>query len=47
MRCKFRRTFTAADEAENHGQSGALAYKDDVVFNLLDETLKLYDGRKG
>jgi pimeloyl-ACP methyl ester carboxylesterase len=39
--------FTDADGAENHCQSGALAYKDEVVFNWLDETLKLHDGRKG
>jgi pimeloyl-ACP methyl ester carboxylesterase len=39
--------FTAADGAENHCQSGALAYKDEVVFNWLDETLKLHDDRKG
>lgn len=31
--------FTAEDGAENHCQSGALAYKDEVVFNWLDETL--------
>jgi pimeloyl-ACP methyl ester carboxylesterase len=38
--------FTSEDGAENHCQSGALAYKDEVVFNWLDETLKLADGRK-
>jgi pimeloyl-ACP methyl ester carboxylesterase len=38
--------FTSEDGAENHCQSGALAYKDEVVFNWLDETLKLHDGRK-
>jgi pimeloyl-ACP methyl ester carboxylesterase len=38
--------FTAADGAENHCQSGALSYKDEVVFNWLDETLKLHDDRK-
>jgi hypothetical protein len=38
--------FTAEDGAENHCQSGALAYKDEVVFNWLDETLKLHDGRR-
>jgi pimeloyl-ACP methyl ester carboxylesterase len=38
--------FTGEDGAENHCQSGALAYKDEVVFNWLDETLKLPDGRK-
>ena len=37
--------FTADDGAENHCQSGALAYKDQVVFNWLDETLKVRDGR--
>jgi pimeloyl-ACP methyl ester carboxylesterase len=39
--------FTSEDGAENHCQSGALAYKDEVVFNWLDEALKLHDGRKG
>lgn len=34
--------FTSEDGAENHCQSGALAYKDEVVFNWLDETLKLH-----
>ena len=38
--------FTSEDGAENHCQSGALAYKDEVVFNWLDETLRLHDGRK-
>jgi hypothetical protein len=38
--------FNAAEGAENHCQSGALAYKDQVVFDWLDETLKLHDGRK-
>jgi pimeloyl-ACP methyl ester carboxylesterase len=33
--------FTSEDGAENHCQSGALAYKDEVVFNWLDETLKV------
>ena len=33
-------SFTSEDGAENHCQSGALAYKDEVVFNWLDETLK-------
>ncbi|MEH1836965.1 MAG: alpha/beta fold hydrolase [Nostoc sp.] len=33
--------FTSEDGAENHCQSGALAYKDQVVFDWLDETLKL------
>ena len=36
--------FTSEDGAENHCQSGALAYKDQVVFNWLDETLKLHGG---
>ncbi|WP_225031212.1 alpha/beta hydrolase family protein [Paraburkholderia sp. XV] len=31
--------FTAEDGAENHCQSGALAYKDEVVFNWIAETL--------
>jgi len=38
--------FTTEFGAENHCQSGALAYKDEVVFNWLDETLGLHDGRK-
>ena len=38
--------FTAADGAENHCQSGELSFKDEVVFNWLDETLKLHDGRR-
>ncbi|MDE1177002.1 MAG: alpha/beta fold hydrolase [Edaphobacter sp.] len=38
--------FTSEDGAENHCQSGALAYKDEVVFNWIDETLKLRDGHK-
>jgi hypothetical protein len=33
--------FTSEDGAENHCQSGALAYKDEVVFNWLDEALKV------
>jgi pimeloyl-ACP methyl ester carboxylesterase len=33
--------FTSEDGAENHCQSGALAYLHEVVFNWLDETLKL------
>jgi pimeloyl-ACP methyl ester carboxylesterase len=37
--------FTKEEGAENHCQSGALSYKDEVVFNWLDETLKLHDGR--
>lgn len=32
--------FTAEDGAENHCQSGALAYKDQVVFDWIDDTLK-------
>jgi hypothetical protein len=35
--------FTSEDGAENHCESGALAYKDEVVFNWLDETLKVHD----
>jgi hypothetical protein len=31
--------FTSEDGAENHCQSGALAYLHEVVFNWLDETL--------
>lgn len=37
--------FTDEYGAENHCQSGALAYKDEVVFNWLDETLGLRQGR--
>jgi hypothetical protein len=37
--------FTSEDGAENHCQSGALAYLHEVVFNWLDETLKLHDDR--
>lgn len=33
--------FTAEDGAENHCQSGALAYKDQVVFDWIDQTLGL------
>ncbi|MBB3308468.1 dienelactone hydrolase [Rhizobium sp. BK196] len=32
--------FTEEDGAENHCQSGALAFKDQVVFDWIDETLK-------
>jgi hypothetical protein len=32
--------FTAEDGAENHCQSGALSFKDEVVFNWLDDTLQ-------
>jgi pimeloyl-ACP methyl ester carboxylesterase len=39
--------FSSEDGAENHCESGALAYKDEVVFNWLDEALKLHDGRSG
>ena len=39
--------FTSEDGAENHCQSGALAYLHDVVFNWLDTTLELYDGYLG
>jgi pimeloyl-ACP methyl ester carboxylesterase len=39
--------FTSQDGAENHCQSGALAYKDEVVFNWLDETLKVNGGKAG
>ena len=38
--------FTSEDGAENHCQSGALAFKDEVAFNWLDKTLGLSDGRK-
>ena len=31
--------FTSEDGAENHCQSGALAFKDQVVFDWLDEVL--------
>lgn len=31
--------FTAEDGAENHCQSGALSYKDEVVFNWIADTL--------
>ena len=40
-------TFTSEFGAENHCQSGELSYKDEVVFNWLDETLMLHDGREG
>ena len=43
---KLLYNFTAADGAENHCQSGELSFKDEVVFNWLDETLKVNDGRK-
>ena len=32
--------FTSEDGADNHCQSGALAYKDEVVFNWLDDVLR-------
>lgn len=35
--------FTAEDGAENHCQSGALAYKDEVVFNWIDEILNVQE----
>ena len=38
--------FTSQDGAENHCQSGALAYKDEVVFNWLDETLRVNGGNE-
>jgi pimeloyl-ACP methyl ester carboxylesterase len=38
--------FHTEDGAENHCQSGELSYKDQVVFDWLDETLKLHNGRK-
>jgi hypothetical protein len=38
--------FTSEDGAENHCQSGALAYLHEVVFNWLDETLALRDERR-
>jgi hypothetical protein len=38
--------FGVEDGAENHCQSGELSYKDQVVFDWLDETLKLHNGRK-
>ena len=38
--------FTDEFGAENHCQSGELSYKDEVVFNWLDETLNLNNGLK-
>ena len=38
--------FGVEDGAENHCQSGELSYKDQVVFDWLDETLKLHNGRE-
>ena len=38
--------FTSEDGAENHCQSGALAYKDEVVFNWLDQTLRVNSGNE-
>jgi hypothetical protein len=38
--------FTSEDGAENHCQSGALAYFHEVVFDWLDVTLKLHDEPK-
>jgi hypothetical protein len=37
--------FTSEDGAENHCQSGALAYKDEVVFNWLDKALELHGAK--
>lgn len=37
--------FTEEFGAENHCQSGELSYKDEVVFDWLDETLGLHNGR--
>ena len=39
-------SFTSEFGAENHCQSGELSYKDEVVFNWLDETLGLRDGQR-
>lgn len=39
--------FTSEDGAENHCQSGALAYLHEVVFNWLDKTLGLHGGYLG
>jgi dienelactone hydrolase len=36
--------FTSEDGAENHCESGALAYKDEVVYNWLDDVLKPREG---
>lgn len=36
--------FTSEDGAENHCQSGALAYLHSMVFDWLDKTLGLHDG---
>ena len=36
--------FKAEDGAENHCQSGALSFKDTIVFNWLDETLSVHEG---
>ena len=38
--------FTSEDGAENHCQSGALAYKDEVVFNWLDDAMKSQGAHK-
>ena len=38
--------FTEEFGAENHCQSGELSYKDEVMFDWLDETLGLHEGRK-
>ncbi len=37
--------FTSEDGAENHCESGALAYLHEVVFSWLDETLQRNDAR--
>lgn len=36
--------FTSEDGAENHCESGALAYKDEVVYNWLDDVLQPREG---
>jgi pimeloyl-ACP methyl ester carboxylesterase len=36
--------FTAQDGAENHCQSGAVAFKDEVVFNWFDDALRAASG---
>jgi hypothetical protein len=32
--------FTKEDGAENHWQSGALSFKDEIVFNWIDNIFK-------
>ena len=45
LRCpKSIVVFQSEDGAENHCQSGALAYLHEVVFNWLDETLGMHGG---